>query len=69
MGLNGVEVYYPSHSPKAMKTLLKMAQDLGLLISGGSDFHDSGRSGNKVNDWVRKTNIPYNLVAEMKKIR
>jgi predicted metal-dependent phosphoesterase TrpH len=69
VGLDGVEVYYPSHSPKAMKTLLKMAQDLGLLISGGSDFHDSERSGNKANDWVRKTNIPYNLVAEMKKMR
>jgi predicted metal-dependent phosphoesterase TrpH len=69
VGLDGVEVYYPSHSPKTVKTLLKMAQDLGLLISGGSDFHDSERSGNKVNDWVRKTNIPYNLVAEMKKMR
>ena len=69
VGLDGVEVYYPSHSPKAVKTLLKMAQDLGLLISGGSDFHDSERSGNKANDWVRKTNIPYNLVTEMKKMR
>ena len=69
VGLDGVEVYYPSHSPKAVKTLLKMAQDLGLLISGGSDFHDSERTGNKVNDWVRKTNIPYNLVTEMKKMR
>ena len=67
VGLNGVEVYYPSHSPKAVKALLKMAEDLGLLVTGGSDFHDSERSGNKVNDWVRKTNIPYDLVAKMKK--
>ncbi len=68
VGLAGVEVYYPSHSPKAVKALLKMAKDLGLLVTGGSDFHDSKRSGNKVNDWLRKTNIPYNLVAEMKKM-
>jgi len=68
VGLAGVEVYYPSHSPKAVKALLKMAKDFGLLVTGGSDFHDSKRSGNKVNDWLRKTNIPYDLVAEMKKM-
>jgi len=69
VGLDGVEVYYPSHSSKAVKALLKMVEDLGLLMTGGSDFHGSERPGNNVNDWVRKTNIPYNLVAEMKKIR
>ena len=64
-GLDGVEVYYPSHSPKAVKALVKMAKDLGLLMTGGSDFHDSERSGNNANEWARKTNIPYDLVATM----
>jgi predicted metal-dependent phosphoesterase TrpH len=67
VGLEGVEVYYPSHSPKAVKALLKMAEDLGLLITGGSDFHNPERSGNNANDWARKTDIPYKLVEEMKK--
>ncbi|MCK5506686.1 MAG: PHP domain-containing protein [Thermodesulfovibrionia bacterium] len=64
-GLDGVEVYYPSHSPKAVKALVKMAKDLGLLMTGGSDFHDSERSGNNASEWARKTNIPYDLVATM----
>jgi predicted metal-dependent phosphoesterase TrpH len=67
VGLNGVEVYYPSHSSKAVKALLKMAEDIGLLITGGSDFHGPERSGYKINKWVHKTNIPYDLVTAIKK--
>jgi len=52
-GLAGIEVYYPSHSPKAVKALLKMASDSDLLITGGSDFHGGMLSGSlgKVSDW------------------
>jgi predicted metal-dependent phosphoesterase TrpH len=68
IGLDGVEVYYPSHSPKAVKALFKMAEDLGLLMTGGSDFHGPERSGYNFNMWVQKTNIPYDLVAAMNTI-
>ena len=67
VGLDGVEVYYPSHSPKAVKALLKMVEDLGLLMTGGSDFHGPERSGYSFNKWVQKTNIPYDLVTAIKK--
>jgi len=63
VGLAGVEVYYPSHSPKAVKALIKIAHDLGLLMTGGSDFHDNERSGYKYQDWLQKTYIPYDLVT------
>ena len=66
-GLEGVEVYYPSHSTKAVKALKKMAADLGLFVTGGSDFHDADRSRDNGNGWLRKTRIPYDLVAAMKK--
>lgn len=65
VGLGGVEVYYPSHSPKTVKALMKMANELGLLVTGGSDFHDSERSSYKYYDWLQKTHIPYKLVEEM----
>jgi predicted metal-dependent phosphoesterase TrpH len=65
VGLGGVEVYYPSHSSRAVKALVKMAKDLGLFMTGGSDFHGSDRYGYKFNDWLNKTNIPYDLVAAM----
>jgi hypothetical protein len=39
VGLDGVEVYYPSHSAEQQVFLLRAAQRYGLLISGGSDSH------------------------------
>ena len=67
MGLGGVEVYYPSHSPKAVKALLKMAHEMGLLITGGSDYHGMERSGYSTEEWLHKTHVPYDIVAAMKK--
>ena len=45
-GLQGIEVYRPSHSPKDVTRLEAMCSKEGLLASGGSDWHtpDSGRS-------------------------
>ncbi len=68
MGLEGVEVYYPSHSPKAVKALLKMADEMGLLLTGGSDFHGMERSGYNTDDWLHKTHVPYDIVTAMKKM-
>lgn len=67
IGLEGVEVYYPSHSPKAVKALVKMAEDFGLLMTGGSDFHDQDRSAYSSHEWKHKTRIPYELVVAIKK--
>jgi 3',5'-nucleoside bisphosphate phosphatase len=39
VGLDGVEVYYPSHSPATCEFLLAQARRHGLLVSGGSDSH------------------------------
>ncbi len=64
-GLMGVEVFYPSHSPKAVKALLKMAEGLGLLVTGGSDYHNSERAADNLREWTRKTNIPYDLVRAL----
>lgn len=38
-GLSGVEAYHSSHTPKQSDAYLKMARELGLMISCGSDFH------------------------------
>ena len=38
-GLDGVEVYYPSHSPAQVELYRALALNHGLLISGGSDSH------------------------------
>ena len=38
-GLKGIEVFHPEHSPEDKRILRKYAQDKGLLITGGTDFH------------------------------
>jgi predicted metal-dependent phosphoesterase TrpH len=39
MGLEGIEAYYPQHSDRDVAALTELAGRLGLLITGGSDFH------------------------------
>ncbi len=39
MGLQGIEVYYPDHSPENISLYLKLARNFDLLITGGTDFH------------------------------
>ena len=43
-GLDGIEIYYPSHSAETRAFLLGQARQHGLLISGGSDSHHPGQS-------------------------
>ncbi len=38
-GLQGIEVYYPSHTPEQINTLEKLAKKYNLVITGGSDWH------------------------------
>ncbi len=38
-GLDGLEVYYCDHTERQEKTAFNLAAELGLLPSGGSDFH------------------------------
>lgn len=39
LGLQGIEAYYPSHSPEDTHHFLELAETHDLLITGGSDFH------------------------------
>lgn len=44
LGLDGVEVYHPKHGGETIAKLLRQCRELGLLVSGGSDFHGPGDS-------------------------
>lgn len=39
MGLDGIEVFYPEHSPPRERSFRRLAQKYDLAITGGSDFH------------------------------
>lgn len=38
-GLDGIEVYYPKHTPEQVKHYAEIVRAHGLLATGGSDFH------------------------------
>ena len=38
-GLQGIEVYYPTHQPDAVKRYLRIAKKHDLVVAGGSDCH------------------------------
>jgi hypothetical protein len=42
-GLEGLEVYYPEHSPSQTEHYLELCRQWALLATGGSDFHGPGR--------------------------
>jgi len=45
VGLKGVEVYQSKHNKKTSKKYKKIAEELDLLITGGSDYHGENSPG------------------------
>lgn len=52
-GLDGIEAYYSQHTPAQTARYLALAQRLGLLVTGGSDFHG-----------MPKPHVPLGIVFE-----
>jgi 3',5'-nucleoside bisphosphate phosphatase len=44
-GLDAVEVYHSDHDEVAIQRYRRLASDLGLLMTGGSDFHGDATHG------------------------
>lgn len=69
LGLDGVEIYYPEHTPKQISLYSSLCAELDLLPSGGSDFHGSVKPHIKLGKGRGKLNLPYSLVEAMKNRR
>lgn len=39
LGLRGLEAHHPEHTPAMRQRYMEIARDLGLVATGGSDFH------------------------------
>jgi len=69
-GLRGIEAYHRKHSPACVEYFSSMAEELGLIVTGGSDFHCPNIMNgqiilgkNFVPEWVYDK-----LIAEKKRI-
>lgn len=65
MGLKGIEVYYPEHSPYVISQLADMANRHELLMTGGTDFHGSLKPEIKMGSGRGNFSVPYILYEKL----
>lgn len=63
-GMRGIEVYHPKHDPWLTSRYAQIAEELGLVKTGGSDFHGPGP---RDNEKLGSVLIPDQLVEELRK--
>lgn len=44
-GLGGIEAYYPEYASERTVTYLRLARKLGLVVTGGTDYHGAAKPG------------------------
>lgn len=64
-GLLGIEAIYTTHSPEDTQKYCLLADKLGLLITGGSDFHGSFKDNVEIGTGNGNLNIPYHLYEKL----
>lgn len=65
-GLDGVEVHYSTHTPRQTRTYLSLAKQLGLLVTGGSDFHGMTKPDIEVGTGKGSLHVPDVLLPKLK---
>jgi hypothetical protein len=65
MGIRGVEVYYPEHTPDQTRLFSKLAQHHDLLMTGGTDFHGAMHPEIKMGSGKGDLRIPCELYEKL----
>lgn len=66
IGLDGVEAYYATHSPKFTKFLKESAARYSLLVSGGSDFHGKVKPDTELGIGKGNLDVPDDIYFSLK---
>lgn len=66
-GLDGIECQYSTYSPAETKHITALAEKLGLLPSGGSDFHGKNKPNIHLGSGKSNLEIPYAYWDALKK--
>jgi 3',5'-nucleoside bisphosphate phosphatase len=69
IGLAGIEVYYPGHSPQQIRQYTELARKYGLLMTGGTDFHGTITPQIKMGSGNGSLFIPYLLYKKLRGAR
>ena len=66
-GVDGVEVLHPSHDAATAGRIQTRARELGLLVTGGSDWH-GGAERDEVRAPLGGMNVPAEWLAEIERL-
>lgn len=61
-GLDGVEGYYTDYTPDMEQRYRAMAKELGLVISGGTDYHGANKPHITIGSGRGNLEIPYTVL-------
>ncbi len=61
-GLDGVEGYYTDYTPDMEQRYRSMAKELGLVISGGTDYHGANKPHITIGKGRGQLEIPYSVL-------
>lgn len=61
-GLDGVEGYYTDYTPDMQERYQNMAKELGLVISGGTDYHGANKPHIAIGKGKGNLEIPYSVL-------
>jgi 3',5'-nucleoside bisphosphate phosphatase len=65
LGLTGLECYYPEHPPELRRHLATLAAGLGLVATGGSDYHGTGKPGLAIGSGFGDLDVPDVALSEL----
>lgn len=65
--LEGIEVDHPDHDPKTRDLLFEMGGRLGLLRTGSSDYHGTGKKNNPLGANLTRASAYRDLLARIKR--
>ena len=68
-GLDGVEVYYSQHTPEQIEAYAAIAKRLGLIATGGSDFHGDPKPHVPLGIAANGGAAPYRLLEDLLRLR
>jgi hypothetical protein len=61
-GLDGLEAYYPEHTLEEQEHYIRLAQEKGLMVSGGSDAHGFKGRGEHLGEFTAPTSAVQKLL-------
>lgn len=67
-GLLGIEAYYSEHDNNMTRRLIELAARLGLVVSGGTDFHGSHKKGIHLGVGYGRLRVPAHLLEPIRKL-